>query len=87
MLKGRHFDKSVILLCVRWYLAYNVSLHNLKELMAERRIDLDHSTILRNRWKKLVLVRQKHRFSTIKTIESFNNNAHYILPAPTKVKN
>jgi putative transposase len=23
MFKGRHFDKSVILLCVRWYLAYN----------------------------------------------------------------
>jgi len=24
--KGRHFDRSVILLCVRWYLAYNLSL-------------------------------------------------------------
>lgn len=22
MFKGRHFDRSVILLCVRWYLAY-----------------------------------------------------------------
>ncbi|MER9275675.1 IS6 family transposase, partial [Mesorhizobium sp. M0643] len=26
MFKGRHFDRSVILLCVRWYLAYNLSL-------------------------------------------------------------
>jgi hypothetical protein len=33
--KGRHFDKSVILLCVRWYLAYNLSLRNLEEMMAE----------------------------------------------------
>jgi predicted component of type VI protein secretion system len=24
--KGRHFDRSVILLCIRWYLAYNLSL-------------------------------------------------------------
>lgn len=36
MFKGRHFDQSVILLCVRWYLAYGLSLRNLKEMMAER---------------------------------------------------
>ena len=48
MFKGRHFDKSVILLCVRWYLAYNLSLRNLKEMTAERGIDLDHSTV--HRW-------------------------------------
>lgn len=48
MFKGRHFDKSVILLCVRWYLAYNLSLRNLKEMMAERGIDPDHLTV--HRW-------------------------------------
>ncbi|MFC7067714.1 IS6 family transposase [Brucella rhizosphaerae] len=48
MFKGRHFDKSVILLCVRWYLAYNLSLRNLKEMMAERGIAMDHSTV--HRW-------------------------------------
>ncbi|MFK4063947.1 IS6 family transposase, partial [Brucella anthropi] len=48
MFKGRHFDKSVILLCVRWYLAYNLSLRNLKEMMSERGIGLDHSTV--HRW-------------------------------------
>ncbi|CCV03044.1 hypothetical protein MESS2_1000058 [Mesorhizobium metallidurans STM 2683] len=26
MFKGCHFDRSVILLCVRWYLAYNLGL-------------------------------------------------------------
>lgn len=36
MFKGRQFDQSVILLCVRWYLAYNLSLRDLKEMMAER---------------------------------------------------
>jgi len=44
MLKGRHFYKSVILLSVRWYLAYNLSLRNLKEMMAERGIDLEQRT-------------------------------------------
>jgi len=48
MFKGRHFGESVILLCVGWCLAYNLSLRTLKEMMAERGIDPDHSTV--NRW-------------------------------------
>jgi putative transposase len=48
MFKGRHFDQSVILLCVRWYLAYNLSLRNLEEMMAERGISVDHATV--HRW-------------------------------------
>jgi hypothetical protein len=36
--KGRHFDRSVILLCVRWYLAYSLSLRDLEEMMADRGI-------------------------------------------------
>ncbi|SDA99117.1 IS6 family transposase, partial [Mesorhizobium qingshengii] len=48
MFKGRHFDQSVILLCVRWYLAYGLSLRDLREMMAERGISVDHSTI--HRW-------------------------------------
>jgi putative transposase len=46
--KGRHFDRSVILLCVRWYLAYNLSLRNLEEMIAERGVTVDHATI--HRW-------------------------------------
>lgn len=45
MFKGRHFDQSVILLCVRWYLAYNLSLRDLEEMMAERGVSVDHSTV------------------------------------------
>jgi transposase-like protein len=47
MLKGRHFDRTVILLCIRWYLAYNLSLRNLEEMLAERGISVDHATIHR----------------------------------------
>jgi putative transposase len=48
MFKGRHFDRSVILLCVRWYLAYSLSLRDLEKMMAERSISVDHTTI--HRW-------------------------------------
>ena len=45
--KVRQFDRSVILLCVRWYLAYGLSLRNLEEMMAERGIAVDHATVHR----------------------------------------
>jgi putative transposase len=44
MFYGRHFDRSVIP-CVRRYLAYGLSLHNLEEMMAERGISVDHAII------------------------------------------
>jgi hypothetical protein len=48
MFKGRHFDRSVILLCVRWYLAHALSLRNLEKMMAKRGLSVDHTTI--HRW-------------------------------------
>jgi putative transposase len=48
MFKGRYFDRSVILLCVGWYLAYNLSPRDLEEMIAERGISVDHITI--HRW-------------------------------------
>ena len=35
------------MLAVRWYLQYSLSYRNLEELLAERRIDVDHSTLFR----------------------------------------
>lgn len=46
--KWRHFQKQIILLVVRWYLAYPLSYRNIEEMMAERGLSVDHSTI--NRW-------------------------------------
>lgn len=48
MFKGRHFDAAIILPCVRWYLAYGLSLRDLEEMIGERGICVDHSTI--HRW-------------------------------------
>ena len=35
---GRHFDREIIVLCVRWYLRYKLRLRDLVEMMAERRV-------------------------------------------------
>ncbi|QLH61949.1 IS6 family transposase [Serratia symbiotica] len=42
-----HYPVDVITQCVRWYLAYSLSLRNLEEMMAERGIVVDHSTLQR----------------------------------------
>jgi transposase-like protein len=44
---GRHFDREIIVLCVRWYLRYKPSLRDLVEMMAERGLDIAHTTIMR----------------------------------------
>jgi transposase-like protein len=44
---GRHFDQEVIILCVRWYLRFKLSLRDLVEMMAERGLSLGHTTIMR----------------------------------------
>ena len=41
--KGHRFAKDIILICVRWYLAYPLSYRNLEEMMAERGVQVDHS--------------------------------------------
>src|SRR5258708_8230976 len=45
--KWRHYQAEIILLCVRWYLRYSLSYRDLEEMMAERGLKVDHSTIAR----------------------------------------
>ena len=47
LFRGRHFEDVIILLCVRWYLRYSLSYRDLKEIMAERNLSVDHVTIWR----------------------------------------
>ena len=46
--KGMRFPIDVILVCVRWYVAYPLSYRHLEEMMEERGVSVDHSSI--NRW-------------------------------------
>ncbi len=45
--KWRHFEPSLILLCVRWYCRYQLSYRDLEEMMRERGLTVDHVTIFR----------------------------------------
>src|SRR5882757_4125475 len=58
VLKRLHYPLEVMLTCVRWYVAYPLSLRHLEEMMAERGIAVDHSTM--HRWAiKLLPVLEK----------------------------
>jgi DDE domain len=47
LFEGRHFDREIIVLCVRWYLRFKLSFRDLVEMMAERGLSLVHTTIMR----------------------------------------
>jgi putative transposase len=53
VLKRLHYPLEVMLVCVRWYVAYPLSLRHLEEMMAERGVVVDHSTI--HRWAIKIL--------------------------------
>jgi transposase-like protein len=47
MFKRRRFPVEIILLCVRWYCKYGISYRDLSEMMQERGVAVDPSTIFR----------------------------------------
>ena len=47
LFKWRHYQPEIILLCVRWYLRYPLSYRQLEEMMRERGLGVDHTTIYR----------------------------------------
>lgn len=47
LFEGRHFDREIIVLCVRWYLRFKLSFRDLVEMMAERNLSIAHTTIMR----------------------------------------
>ncbi|WP_429500403.1 IS6 family transposase (plasmid) [Robbsia andropogonis] len=59
--KRLHYPLDVMLLCVRWYVAYPLSLRQLEEMMAERGIAVDHSTVHRWALKLLPLLEKAFR--------------------------
>jgi putative transposase len=62
--KGKHFNKDMILMSIRWYVGYALSYRDIEELMAERGVEVDHSTI--NRWVISYAPQLKANFSKYK---------------------
>src|SRR4051812_2409877 len=46
--KGQHFEASLIVQAVSWYLRYPLSYRDIEELFLERGLAVDHATL--NRW-------------------------------------
>ena len=47
LFKWRHYKPEIIVLCVRWYLRYSLSYRDLEDIMVERGLSVDHTTIYR----------------------------------------
>jgi IS6 family transposase len=47
LFKWRHFELAIILLCVRWYCRYQLSYRDIEEMMSERGLSVDHTTVFR----------------------------------------
>ena len=47
LFRGGHFEDRIIILCVRWYLRYSLSLREVEELLLERGLEADHTTVWR----------------------------------------
>src|SRR5215510_10307741 len=47
LFRRRRFEADIIVTCVRWYFRFSLSLRDLEELMAERGLSVDHTTIWR----------------------------------------
>jgi len=45
--KGRHFTAEVILWALRWYLAFPISYRDLSEMLSDRGVAVDHTTVFR----------------------------------------
>jgi putative transposase len=59
--KRLHYPLDVMLMCVRWFVAYGLSVRNLEEMMAERSIQVDHSTVHRCAIKLLPVLEKAFR--------------------------
>ena len=70
LFKGRRFEAEIIVLCVRWYLRYPLSLRQLEEIMAEREPQLGsrHDLALGpsgTRWNSTVAVARNSGTPTV----------------------
>ena len=45
--KWRHFEPTIILLCVRWYCRYSLPYRDPEEMMRERGLSVDRTTVRR----------------------------------------
>src|ERR1700760_98940 len=65
LFEGRHFEREIIVLCVRWYLRFKLSLRDLVEMMAERGLSMAPTTIMR--WVQRFVRRVREALESIRS--------------------
>src|ERR1700761_3198073 len=78
VLKRLHYPLDVILTCVRWYVAYPLSLRHLEDMMAERGVCVDHSTVHRWAIKLLPVLEKAFRHRKRRVGKSWRMDETYI---------
>ena len=76
--KWRQFQGEIILGCVRWYCKYGISYRELEEMMEERGVDVDHTTIYR--WVQIYEHEMERRLSPISKFEANESICIVLLP-------
>jgi transposase, IS6 family len=76
--KWRQFEAEIILLCVRWYLRYALSYRDLEEMMRERGLSVDHTTIFRWVQRYAPELEKRCRPSLQSTNDSYRVDETYI---------
>jgi IS6 family transposase len=78
LFKWRHYEAEIILTCVRWYLRYALSYRDLEEMMTERGLSVDHSTIFRWVQHYAPVLDQRGRPHQKKTNDSWRVDETYV---------
>jgi len=78
LFKYRHFEPQIILLCLRWYLRYSLSYRDLEEMMVERGLSVDHTTIFRWVQHYAPILEKKCRAHLKPTNDSWHVDETYI---------
>jgi len=78
LFKYRHFEPEIILLCMRWYLRYSLSYRDLEEMMVERGLAVDHTTIYRWVQSYAPMLEKKCRTKLKPTNDSWRVDETYI---------
>ena len=76
--KWRQFEPGLILLCVRWYLRYAVSYRDLEEMMRERGLCVDHTTIYRWVQRYALEIDKRCRPFLRRTTDSYRIDETYV---------
>lgn len=76
--KWRHYQSEIILRCVRWYLSYPLSYRQVTEMVNERGVEVDHTTIYRWVQEYSPEIDQRCRFYLKPTNDSWRVDETYI---------